>query len=161
MDPFAVLGLQPAWELDVQAIRAAQRRAAMRWHPDRVTDPAGRAEASTRVAQVNEAATQLLDPLARAQALLDRAAPAPRPPEPRPRPDFLMSMMRVRDALDAGGSERAEALAELELIEHAARRDTAAYLASLRPADAAGWVAAAEAVGRLRAVRRAREAMHG
>jgi curved DNA-binding protein CbpA len=160
MDPFMVLGLEPTWDLDAQSIRDAQRRAAMRWHPDRVADPAERAEAASRVARVNEAATQLLDPLSRAQALLDRATPTPRPPEPRPEPAFLMSMVHVREGLDAGGSERTEALAELDRIEEAARRDAASCLASLQPADAAGWIAAAEAVGRLRAVRRAREAVH-
>lgn len=155
-DPFEVLGLPKGWPLDPQVVRGAQRRACAAWHPDRFDDPARRSDAQARVAAANEAAACLLDPIACAQALLDALAPVPRPPEPRARPAFLMAMMEIREAIDAGGDLAAvwTAVAEQRrLAEADARRSFEA----LQGGAADAWADAAEAVGRLRALRRAEE----
>lgn len=156
-DPFAALGLPPAWQMDADAVRQAQRRAVARWHPDRFPDPAARADAQRRVAEANEAAAALLDPVTCAQAALERHAPVPRPPEPRPAPAFLAAMLEVREAVDAG--EAAQAGPALDELRVRAERDLAEAFERLSGGDAAAWSEASEALGRLRAVRRAAEAM--
>lgn len=153
-DPFAALGLPRAWPLDPQAVRDAQRRAAAASHPDRFDDPARRSEAQARIAAVNEAAARLLDPLAGAQALLEALAPEPRPAEPRSSPTFLAAMMEVREAID-GGHGRDEALAEVASMRRQAEEDARRAFGSLLRGASGAWAEAAEAVGRLRALRRA------
>jgi DnaJ-domain-containing protein 1 len=137
-------------------VRIAQRRAAAAWHPDRFPDPARRSEAIARLAAANEAAGRLLDPVAGAQALLDALAPAPRPAEPKPEPAFLMVMMEVRESIDGGG-DAAEARLVIDRERARAERDAAAAFARLMGGDGTAWPPAAEAVGRLRALRRADE----
>ena len=156
-DPFEALGLEPAWRVDPERVRQAQRRAVARWHPDRFPDPAARDEAQRRVAQVNESAATLLDPIACAQAALDRLAPQPRPAEPRPAPAFLAAMLEVREAVDAGSTH--EARPALEGLAAEAERDLADAFAALVAGASGAWIRAAEALGRLRAVKRAHEAM--
>ncbi len=156
-DPFAALGLPPAWRIDAEAVRQAQRRAVARWHPDRFPDPAARADAQRRVAEANEAAAALLDPLACAQAAVDRLAPVPRPAEPRPTPGFLAAMLEVREAVDAGALDQAGPA--LDQMRRQAELDLASSFEALAGGDVSAWSLAAEAVGRLRAVRRALESM--
>lgn len=156
-DPFAALGLPASWRVQADAVRQAQRRAVARWHPDRFPDPAARAEAQVRVAEANEAAATLLDAIGCAQAALDRLAPSPRPPEPRPAPAFLAAMLEVREAVDAGAGH--EARPALHALRDQAEADLSSAYAALEAGDAASWPRAAEALGRLRAVRRAAEAM--
>ena len=156
IDPFGALGLPRVWPLDPQAVRGAQRRAAAAWHPDRFEDPARRVEAQARVAAVNEAAARLLDPLACAQALLDALAPVPRPAEPRPQPEFLMAMMEIREAIDAGG-DLAGAWSAVAQQRALAEADARRAFEALQQGTPGAWTDAAEAVGRLRALRRAEE----
>lgn len=137
-------------------MRDAQRRMAARWHPDRFTDAAARDDAQRRVARVNAAVAVLLDPLARGQALLDLWAPVPVPPEPRARPEFLARMMALREAIDERTVDSAvhDDLTELEIQANA---DAARHFERLAAGEAAAWSDAGEALGRLRALRRARE----
>lgn len=155
-DPFEALGLPRVWPLDVQAVRGAQRRAVAAWHPDRFADPARRSEALARVAELNEAAARLLDPIGCAQALLDTLAPIPRPSEPRPAPAFLAAMLEMREAIDGGDDP---AGVETELAGHRARAesDARAAFGQLTAGRTEAWAVAAEALGRLRALRRAQE----
>lgn len=155
-DPFEALGLPRGWPLDPQAVRAAQRRAVASWHPDRFGDPARRSEAQARVAAANEAAARLLDPLTCAQALLDALAPEPRPAEPKPQPAFLMTMMEIREAIDGGG-DRSSALVAVAEQRERAEADARAAFEALQRGETRAWPEAAEAVGRLRALRRAEE----
>jgi DnaJ-domain-containing protein 1 len=154
MDPFEALGLPRSWRLPAEQIRAAQRRVCAVAHPDRFQDPAERAEAQARVARANQAAAALLEPLGCAEALLGVLAPQPRPAEPRPDPVFLSEMIELRERLD-GGEADAVAL-ELAALERTAQADAEGGFARLLAGDGSAWGAAAEAVGRLRAVLRAR-----
>ena len=137
-------------------MRNAQRRAVAAWHPDRFEDPARRSEAAARVAAVNEAAARLLDPLGGAQALLELLAPVPRPTEPRPAPGFLAAMMEIREALDGEG-DPSHAHREIEALRGQAEAEARAAFGGLLSGDAGAWAPASEAVGRLRALRRAEE----
>lgn len=154
-EAFEALGLSPAWRLQEPAIREAQRRVAARWHPDRFADAAERDAAQRRVAMANAAAAALADPLARGQALLDLFAPVPCPSEPRPQPTFLMRMMALREAIDAGEAGVAD---ELSALQGEADADAARCFDRLVSGDGSAWADAGEALGRLRALRRAREA---
>jgi curved DNA-binding protein CbpA len=156
MDPFEALGLPRSWPVDPLEVRSAQRRLTASWHPDRFPDPAQRSGAQERLAQVNEAAARLLDPLGSAQALLEVLAPSPRPAEPKPAPTFLAAMMEIREAIDGGG-DHAAALAEVAALRAQAEADARGAFTALAAGSQAAWNAAAEAVGRLRALRRAEE----
>lgn len=155
-DAFDALGVAPAWRLEERLVREAQRRMAARWHPDRFTDAATRDDAQRRVARVNAAAAVLLDPLTRGQALLELWAPAPMPPEARARPEFLARMMVLREAIDEGSADP-EVHQDLEDLEGQANADAERHFARLATGEAAAWSEAGEALGRLRALRRARE----
>jgi DnaJ-domain-containing protein 1 len=154
-DPFAALGLAPACRVEPEAVRQAQRRVMARWHPDRFPDAAERADAQRRVAEANEAAAVLLDPLACAQAAIDALAPVPRPADPRPDPAFLAEMLELREALDAGDAVRVRPA--LDALEAEAHHDLAGAFEALQAGSVATWSRAVQALGRLRAVRRARE----
>lgn len=155
-EAFEALGLAPAWRVPEQTIRDAQRRVAARWHPDRFVDAAERDAAQQRVAKANAAAAALVDPLARGQALLELFAPVPRPHEARPQPAFLMQMMQVREAID-GGTEGVQQA--LDALQGAADADAERLFCRLVAGDVSAWADAGEALGRLRAIRRAHEAL--
>lgn len=155
-EAFETLGLSPAWSVPAQAVRDAQRRMAARWHPDRFADVAERDAAQQRVAKANEAAATLVDPLARGQALLELFAPVPRPNDARPQPAFLMRMMSLREAIDGGDAGVQD---ELEALRAQAEADAERLFDRLVGGDSSAWPEAGEALGRLRAVRRAREAL--
>jgi DnaJ-domain-containing protein 1 len=154
MDAFEALGIARAWRVPPDLVRAAQRRLCATFHPDRFADPAARADAQVRVARANQAAAALLDPLGCAQALLDALAPMPRPAEPRPESAFLMAMMEIRERVDGEGVTAVEP--ELAALQARAEADAERFFGALEAGDASAWVSAAEAVGRLRAVARAR-----
>ena len=154
MDPFEALGLPRSWRPDPQQVRSAQRRVAAASHPDRFVDPADRAGAQQRVALANHAASELLEPLGGAEAMLRLLAPNPRPAEPRPDPSFLACMIEIRERLDDGGVAAVEE--DLSRLERNASSDAQGAFERLASGDGSAWLVAAEAVGRLRSVARAR-----
>jgi DnaJ-domain-containing protein 1 len=154
MDPFEALGLPRAWRISAERVRAAQRRIAAAGHPDRFTDPAARAQAQARIAASNQAAAALLEPLGCGEALLRLLVPQPGLAEPRPHPAFLVRMMELRERVDVEGLDAVEP--DLREIEAAADADAEARFNELLSGDANAWLGAADALGRLRAVARAR-----
>jgi DnaJ-domain-containing protein 1 len=156
MDPFQALGLPRAWRIPAEQVRSAQRRVAAAGHPDRFMDPASRAEAQAQVAASNQAAAALLEPLGCGEALLRLLAPATGAAEPRPDPAFLMRMMELRERVDAEGVESVEP--DLAEIEATALADADIRFRALLSGDPGAWTGAADAIGRLRAVARARGA---
>jgi DnaJ-domain-containing protein 1 len=157
-DPFALLDLERSWALTASQIRTAQRRRAVAAHPDRQTDAARRDEAVSEAARINEAAAALLDPLSRGQALLELSAPSPRPPEPASDAAFLRLVLSLRESIDGAvtADDRRAAAAEVRDALAAAESDTAASMAAmLAHPDCATWSAAAAALARVRALRRA------
>ncbi|HET9623420.1 MAG TPA: Fe-S protein assembly co-chaperone HscB [Kofleriaceae bacterium] len=115
-DPFALLGLQPAFEVDLAALERAFFERSKAAHPDRVAG----APAAERVAQLSRAralndAYQLIKkPVARAEYLLARAGVAIGDNE-KLDPTFLMEILELREELAearaAGQTARVEQLA--------------------------------------------------
>jgi molecular chaperone HscB len=101
-DPFATLGLEPAFDLDLGVAEKRHRDLSKTLHPDRY---AGRGAAERRQAlgkaiEVNEAWRALRDPLRRAEALLENLGLAVEEgQEPKADPELLMDMMERREEL--------------------------------------------------------------
>ncbi len=112
-DAFALLGLEPRYEISPRDLRAAWMRRAAAAHPD--------AEgAVAESARVNDAMRVLSDPIQRAQALLELRGL--RLSEGRALPQaFLLEMMELRErADDAAGDLDASAALRAEAIERRA-----------------------------------------
>lgn len=102
MDPFAILGIAPSFDVDLTALEQTHRELSRALHPDKYVGAGAseRREALSRAMEVNEAWRVVRDPIRRAEALLaregvtvaeDRAPPAD--------PEFLMEMLEQREAL--------------------------------------------------------------
>ncbi len=121
MDPFALLGVEPVYALDLKALDKAHRELSRALHPDRYTG-AGASErqmALNKAIEVNEAARALKDPIRRAEALFARGGVAVgETEEPKPTPAFLMDILEQREALsDAGDTKDRAAIGKLaELV---------------------------------------------
>jgi molecular chaperone HscB len=104
VNPFATLGLEPTFELDLAAAEKTHRELSRALHPDRFVD-AGASErraALTRAIEVNEAWRVVRDPIRRAEALLELSGvPTGEEGARRPAvdPEFLMEMLEQREAL--------------------------------------------------------------
>jgi molecular chaperone HscB len=103
-DPFDLLGLDPAWHLDVLALTRLHRTALRRVHPDRFAleggEPHRRAEAMATA--LNDALRSLTWPRTRLCALLARRGHEARIPEPhsaRPDADFRLQLREFESAL--------------------------------------------------------------
>lgn len=122
-DPFDLLGVEARFAIDPADVERRWLAHSAALHPDRASDPF---EAAERLARINRARTQILDPEARANALLVRLL-GPSKEEDRSLPDgFLMDIMEIR--------ERAEAAAENH--DPAARAEVEAWAKSERAAYA-------------------------
>lgn len=114
-DPFDVLGLEPEFELDLEALERRHRELSKALHPDRYAGkPASeRRQALSRAIEVNEAHRILRDPVRRAEALLRRRGQELREgTEPQPDPEFLMEIMEHREELSAARRERKREVVE-------------------------------------------------
>ena len=120
-DPFELLGLPPAFELDAGSLRRTVRRRIAAHHPDRVADPLLREEAVRHVARLNEALALLQDDERRANLILKRlGGPAASEDRSLP-PAFLMEILEIREDMeqaiasgDPGERARVEAWATAE-----------------------------------------------
>ncbi len=112
VNPFAVLGIEPSFDVDLASLERAHRELSRAFHPDRYVGvgPSERREALARAIEVNEAWRIVRDPIRRAEALLGLGGAAvSEAREPKPEPEFLMEMLEqreslseARDAKDAG-----------------------------------------------------------
>lgn len=104
-DYYTILGLDP--EVSAETIKIAYRRLALQAHPDRLThlSPSEQAEASARMAELNEAYTVLSDSkrrasydqdLARVQSGEPAPAPAPVVAQPAPAAPVAAAPQRAR-----------------------------------------------------------------
>jgi molecular chaperone HscB len=154
-DPFATLGLEPRFDIDPAAIRAAFRGRAAGCHPDRAGAGSHRAGLARISAELAEAQRILLDPVLRGEALLEslggRVASGP------PSGEFLVEMMEIREAIDSMAGDRAGLDSIRADLEDRIRetRDRLAVtfeeLAGREPAArAAGFRMAADMLGTLR-----------
>ena len=99
-DPFELLGLPPAFELDAESLRRTVRRRIARLHPDRVTDPVEREHAVRMVARLNEALVILQDDERRANVLLSRLGGAAASEDRSLPPAFLMEILEIREDME-------------------------------------------------------------
>jgi molecular chaperone HscB len=114
-DPFDTLGLPPRFDLDAAAVERAYLAGVASCHPDLAGDDADRAaEASRRAAALNRAKAVLLDPEARARALLERLGTGGAGDERELPEGFLAEILDTRMAVEeARASGDREAIARL------------------------------------------------
>jgi molecular chaperone HscB len=156
MDPFATLGVEPRFDLDLAAVEKTHRELSRALHPDRYVSAGAteRREALGKAIEVNEAWRVLRDPIRRAQALLAvRGVTIAEGREPQAAPEFLMEMLEQREALDE--AKQAKDLARIhamaKTIEERARTVEAELSSGFSKGQAAELVAK---VGELRFFRR-------
>jgi len=109
MDPFATLGLDRIYKLDLRLAEKTHRELSRALHPDRYvgTGASERREALEKAVLVNEAWRVVRDPIRRAEALFTLAGvPIGDGHEPKPAPDLLMDMMEHREALSEARGKR-------------------------------------------------------
>jgi molecular chaperone HscB len=109
MDPFATLGVEARFDLDLAAVEKTHRELSRALHPDRYVSAGAteRREALGKAIEVNEAWRVLRDPIRRAQALLSaRGVVVAEGREPQADPEFLMEMLEQREALDEAKQAR-------------------------------------------------------
>jgi molecular chaperone HscB len=166
--PFELLGLEPAWSVDRQALRKRLLTLTRLTHPDFFAgaDPDQRALAELDSAVANEAYETLADDLARADWLVTWRG-GPREGELRDMPQaFLMEVLEWNEALDEAraakaGSPARERLGalrgELESAHAAALERLAGTLDPLPERGGPALSAARRELNALRYVRRALE----
>jgi molecular chaperone HscB len=154
-DPFAILGVEPSFEIDLEALERRHRELSRALHPDRYAGrPASeRREALGRAIEVNEAWRVLKDPISRAQALLsNRGILVEEGREPQPNPEFLMEIMEYREQLsEVRQSKKREALSRLTLEMKKLEAQTTRELAEAFETDGQS---VQDKLGRLRYYRR-------
>jgi molecular chaperone HscB len=160
-DPFATLGIEPRFDIDLALVEQRHRDLSRALHPDRYSGapPAERRLALGRAIEVNEALRLMRDPIRRAEALMRRAGVrVGETEEPKANPELLMEVMESREALS--DAARKKDAAALKRLEEAMRAREAAVLAALaRGFDAGGGDAAKlgellPSLGELRYIRR-------
>jgi molecular chaperone HscB len=99
-DPFALLGLQPGYDVDLAALERAFFERSKAVHPDRVAGApaAERVAALSRARALNDAYQMIKKPVPRAEYLLARAGVAIGDNE-RLDPAFLMEVLELREEL--------------------------------------------------------------
>ena len=120
MDPFATLGIERRFDLDLRAVERTVRELSRIVHPDRQSDapPSSRVHALGKSVEINEALRIVKDPVRRAEALLALAGvPVGDGKEPQPSGAFLMDILEQREALEDAKQARAELDAELEAVQ--------------------------------------------
>jgi molecular chaperone HscB len=160
-DPFDLLRIDPAFDVDLQAVEKRVRDLSRVLHPDRHAgaSPAERRLSLGRAIDVNEAWRVVRDPIRRAEALLARAGVSFSDKDgPKPDPGFLMDFMQLREALaeakHRGDPAAVERLATTVAAKNAAavRRLSDGFSDAQRDASRLGALAAV--VGELRYYRR-------
>lgn len=122
-DPFSLLGLSPAYEVDLAALEQAFFERSKQLHPDRVTGAtaAERVAALSRSRALNDAYQLIKRPVPRAEYLLARAGVTIGDNE-RLDPAFLMEILELREELaEARAAENTELVARLQRAMQARR----------------------------------------
>jgi molecular chaperone HscB len=158
-DPFDLLGIEPAFDLDMASVEKRHRDLSRVLHPDRHvgSSPAERRMSLGRAVEVNEAFRIVRDPIRRAEALLRRRGVSlEEGAEGKANPEFLMDMIELRETLSEARASRDPARVE-RLADNVRKRQSAA-LDKLREGLAANGSNGAEklipVLGELRYYRR-------
>lgn len=101
-DPFAMLGVERRFDLDLKVLEKTHRELSRALHPDKYAQ-AGASERRAvleKAASVNEAWRTVRDPIKRAEALFQLAGiKVGEDNEPKATPAFLMEVLEEREAL--------------------------------------------------------------
>lgn len=140
-DPFALLGLPAAYDVDPAALERAFFERSKAVHPDRVVGApaAERVVALSRSRALNDAYQLIKKPVSRAEYLLVRAGVTIGDNE-RLEPAFLMEILELREEL--AEARAAGALARVEQLQRAMQARRAEALDALSGLFAAGDLAA-------------------
>jgi molecular chaperone HscB len=148
MDPFATLGIERAYDVDLAATEKTHRELSRALHPDRFVgaSPSERRAALTRAVEVNEAWRIVRDPIRRAEALLELSGVAVGEDRaPKADPEFLMEMLEQRESL--AEAKQARDLAAVRRMAQAIEARARAVEAALAEGFARGG--GAQLVGRV------------
>jgi molecular chaperone HscB len=156
MDPFATLGLEPRFDLDLAKVEKTHRELSRALHPDKFVSASAseRRAALAKAVEVNEAWRLVRDPIRRAEALLaSRGVRIREESGPKADPEFLMEMLEQREALaEAKQAHDASALHRMALaIEARSQAVESALAAAFAAGEAESLVGR---VGELRFYRR-------
>jgi molecular chaperone HscB len=102
MDPFSTLGIEPTFDIDLNAVEKRHRELSRALHPDKYASapPGERREALRKAVEVNEAWRVVRDPIRRAEALFQKAGVGVgERSEPKPTSAFLMETLELRETL--------------------------------------------------------------
>lgn len=140
-DPFALLGVAPAYDLDLAALERAFFERSKALHPDRVAGApvAERIAALSRSRALNDAYQLLKKPVSRAEYLLERAGVTIGDNE-RLDPTFLMEILELREEL--AEARAAGKLARVEELQRTMKARRAEALDALPGLFAANDLAA-------------------
>ncbi|MDB4997464.1 MAG: hscB [Myxococcaceae bacterium] len=160
MDPFAVLGIERQYAIDLKDVEKRHRDLSRTLHPDKYAGSGAheRNSALSNAVEVNEAWRIVRDPVKRGEALFRLAGITVGDAEPKAAQSLLMEMMELRETLEAAKDKKdlARVRALGEDIERRAKAAEAALGIAFR--EAAGDKAALEPhvakLGELRFYRR-------
>ena len=115
MNPFARLGVDPAFSVDLVELERVHRELSRALHPDKHAQglPAERRKTLEEAVAVNEAWRIVRDPLRRAEALLALRGVEAEGSAAKPSPAFLMEMMERREEIEGAKAKGAAALERL------------------------------------------------
>lgn len=156
VDPYALLGLPRAYDLDPAALQRAFIQASASNHPDRFDDPDEQQAAAERIAQINAAHAALKDPESRANLLLDLLGGPSAAKDHSLPPNLLVEMLEIRDQIqDAHASADPAALNELSRWAADRRKELLASISAHFQKALAGPAAATDdaSVAQLAAIR--------
>ncbi|BBM00310.1 Fe-S protein assembly co-chaperone HscB [Microbulbifer sp. GL-2] len=116
---FEIFGLEPAFDLDRNALAARYRELQREFHPDKYASKSEREQllAIQMAAQINEAHTILRNPVQRAAYLLKLAGVEVPPEQTTADAEFLMQQMLLRERLEEVREQPNPAAALEELAE--------------------------------------------
>ncbi len=140
LDPFAVLGLPRAFDVDLRSAEKSHRELSRALHPDKYASAGAseRREALGKAADVNEAWRIVRDPVRRAEALFQLAGvEVGETKEPKPDPELLMEVLEKREALaEAKAARDLDKVRALESEIEVREKTIEASLASAKAFDA-------------------------
>jgi len=161
-DPFAMLGVERRFDLDLKVLEKTHRELSRALHPDKFAQ-AGASERRAvleKAASVNEAWRIVRDPIKRAEALFQLAGiKVGEDNEPKASPAFLMEVLDEREAL--AEARAAKDLAKVRAVgetmkkrSDATQKKLAEGFASLGHTDRAGIEKLVPLLGELRFYKR-------
>src|SRR5271163_2791700 len=109
MDPFAVLGIERRYDIDLGAVEKRHRELSRALHPDRYADAGASERKATlsKAVEVNEAWRIVRESISRAEALFTLAGiTVGERNEPKPSGELLMAAMDLRETLEEAKATR-------------------------------------------------------